>query len=99
MKDYLTRLIEAKQQRAQELRKLIGEAQTADEVRSLGNELTTVEQEERDAQLQLDALNEAEENRGAGSPLYGNGFDPTAMIATAQMNNRSTNDDPYATIE
>lgn len=99
MKDYLTRLIEAKQQRVQELRKLIGEAQTADEVRSLGNELTTVEQEERDAQLQLDALNEAEENRGAGSPLYGNGFDPTAMIATVQMNNRSANDDPYATAE
>lgn len=99
MKEYLKELIAAKQQRAQELRKLIGEAQTADEVRSLGNELTTVEQEARNAQLQLDALEEAEENRGDGSPLYGSGFDPTAMIATVQMNNRSANDDPYATAE
>ena len=99
MKDYLTELIAEKQQRAQELRKLIAGAQTADEVRSLGNELTTVEREERKAQLQLDALEEAEENRDAGSPLNGNGFNPTAMVATAQMNNRSANDDPYATVE
>ena len=37
MREFLNRLISAKEKRAAELRKLIKEASTADEVRSLGD--------------------------------------------------------------
>lgn len=99
MKDFLKNLIAAKQKRAKELRELIKNAQTADEVRSYGDELTIVENEEREAQSQLDALNAAEENRGAGAPLNGNGFNPMQTVATGQMNQTRGNEDPYATME
>lgn len=99
MKDYLKKLIAAKQKRAKELREAIKTAQTADEVRSLGDELTIVENEERDAQAQLTALEQVEENRGAGAPLNGNGFNPMQTVATGQMNQQRGNEDPYATME
>lgn len=97
MKDFLQKLIAAKQKRAQELRQLIQNATTADEVRSLGAELTAVEQEERDATSQLQ---EYEARNAQTQPVNGNGFNPAATVATAQMNQqRSTDSDPYATVE
>lgn len=56
MRKFLQKLIEAKNKRAAELRKLIKEAQTADEVRSLGDTLQSVLDELQDAQEQLDSL-------------------------------------------
>ena len=60
-KDYLKKVIAAKEARAAELRKLIKQADTADEVRSLGETLQAVLDELSDAQEQLDA---AEEDKG-----------------------------------
>lgn len=51
MKDYLLKIIAAKEKRAEELRKSIKDAATADEVRALGDTLNSV----------LDELNEAKE--------------------------------------
>lgn len=97
MKEWLQKLIDSKQKRAAELRKLIAAATTADEVRSLGAELTVVEQEERDATSQLQ---EYEARNVQTQPVNGGGFNPAATVATAQMNQqRSTDSDPYATVE
>lgn len=60
-KDYLKKVIAAKEARAAELRKLIKKADTADEVRSLGETLQAVLDELSDAKEQLDA---AEEDKG-----------------------------------
>lgn len=60
-KDYLKKVIAAKEARAAELRKLIKQADTADEVRALGETLQAVLAELSDAQEQLDA---AEEDKG-----------------------------------
>ena len=99
MKDFLKNLIATKQKRAKELRELIKNAQTADEVRSLGDELTIVENEERDAQAQLTALEQAEENRGAGAPLAGNEFNPMATFGQNATPEARENEDPYGTME
>lgn len=69
-KQYLQNLINAKNKRAAELRKLIKEATTADEVRSLGDTLQAVLDELQDAQDQLDQL---DDEGGSGD---GNGGDP-----------------------
>lgn len=61
IKDYLKKIIAAKEARAAELRKLIKQADTADEVRSLGETLQAVLDELSDAKEQLDA---AEEDKG-----------------------------------
>lgn len=57
-KDYLKNVIAAKEARAAELRKLIKQADTADEVRALGETLQAVLDELSDAQEQLDAAEE-----------------------------------------
>lgn len=57
-KDYLKKVIAAKEARAAELRKLIKQADTADEVRALGETLQAVLDELSDAQEQLDAAEE-----------------------------------------
>ena len=56
MREFLNRLISAKEKRAAELRKLIKEASTADEVRSLGDTLQAVLDELNDAKKQLEDL-------------------------------------------
>lgn len=61
IKDYLKKVIAAKEARAAELRKLIKQADTADEVRSLGETLQAILDELSDAKEQLDA---AEEDKG-----------------------------------
>lgn len=67
IKDYLKKVIAAKEARAAELRKLIKQADTADEVRSLGETLQAILDELSDAKEQLDAAEEdnGEENEPA----------------------------------
>lgn len=69
-KDYLKKVIAAKEARAAELRKLIKQADTADEVRSLGETLQAILDELSDAQEQLDAAEEdnGEEEEPAPAP-------------------------------
>ena len=98
MIEWLKKLISTKQARAAELRKLIKEATTADEVRRLGEELNVIEQEVRDAQKQL-------QNCEARDVQTSAGFDPAAATGLSrvdgtQMNlQRKDEKDHYATIE
>lgn len=77
-KQYLQNLINAKNKRAAELRKLIKEANTADEVRSLGDTLQAVLDELQDAQ---DQLNQLDDEGGSGD---GNGGDPEGDDTSAR---------------
>lgn len=99
MKDYLKKILAAKQKRAAELRDLITNATTADEVRTYGNELTEVENEEREAQAQLNALEESERNAGNGSSQQR--FNPLATYSMYPYNKRNSDPetDPYDTTE
>lgn len=88
MKEFLKKIIAAKEARAKELRESIKTATTADEVRSLGNDLTAVETELRDAQSQLAEI-EAEEARTsvqAPAQPQTNAFNPAMTITGADMN-------------
>lgn len=95
MKEFLQNLIKNKEARANELRKLIQDATTADEVRSYGNELTTVENELREAKAQLQQL----EARNVAKEPSANGFNPSATVATVQMNQRKSTEDKFGTME
>ena len=53
MRDFLRKLIKKKEERAEELKKLIEKAESADEVRSLGGELNSVKSEIEEARKQL----------------------------------------------
>lgn len=77
-KQYLQNLINAKNKRAAELRRLIKEATTADEVRSLGDTLQAVLDELQDAQ---DQLNQLDDEGGSGD---GNGGDPEGDDTSAR---------------
>ena len=66
IRTYLQNLITAKEKREAELRKLIKEASTADEVRSLGETLQTVLDELQDAKDQLENLPDEGEGGGEG---------------------------------
>lgn len=77
MKDYLKKLIENKQAREAELKESIKTAESADQVRSLGADLETVQAEIRDAQAQLDSLEKQE-------PTEQRGFNPVAAFGVAE---------------
>lgn len=95
MKGFLQNLINNKEARANELRRLIQAATTADEVRSYGNELTTVENELREAKAQLQQL----EARNVMQEPSANGFNPSATVATVQMNQRKSTEEKFGTME
>lgn len=64
MKEYLKKLISSKEERAKEIKESIKTADTADTVRSLGDELAGVQEEIRAAQEQLEKLEKEPEKRG-----------------------------------
>lgn len=105
MKDYFKKIIAAKQKRAKELRELIKNAQTADEVRSYGGELTAVEDEAREAQAQLTALEQRENDDPGAQEQRGTGFDPNRMTSLGGVNmnpqgeQRGEENDPRGTME
>lgn len=99
MKEWLKKLIESKTARAKELREAIKKAETADEVRRLGDDLNAVESELREAQAQLQDF-EARNVVTEPAPASANGFNPAATVATAQMNQpRNAETDPLGTME
>ena len=97
MDKFLKNLIARKEARANELREAIKAAETADEVRSLGDELTAVETEVREAKEQLAEY----EARNVVNEPSANGFDPAATLNTANMNGnvRGAENDPTETME
>ena len=101
MKKYLQNLIEKKEKRSKELRESIEAANTADEVRSLGDTLSEVEAEIKEAKEQLRSIEEVEINGGNGSPLNPDeqrGFNPLATFAQSTYEPREESG-PYATME
>ena len=70
MKEFLRKLIKAKEERATQLRKAIKEAKTADEVRALGETLDSVLEELTEAKNQLAEL---DDNGGDGEGANGEG--------------------------
>lgn len=91
MKDYLKKVISAKETRAAELRELIKSAGTADEVRSLGATLDAILAELQEAKDQLASV-EAEEENGEER-----GFNPMGQYQIRQDQN--VNVDALSTIE
>lgn len=79
MREFLEKLIKAKEAREAEIKEAIKTAEDADQVRSLGGELETVQAEIRDAKAQLDSLEKtpepAPEQRGF-TPLMAFGMNP-----------------------
>ena len=67
MREFLKKLIKAKEERAAELRKAIQAAATADEVRALGATLDSVLEELKDAKEQLENLDDDGDSNGAGT--------------------------------
>lgn len=78
MREFLNKIIAAKNARAEELRAQIKGSQSADEVRSLGAELDTVIAERDAAQAQLEQL---DKNDGTSR-----GFDPVASYGQRGIN-------------
>ena len=100
MKKFLKNLIEAKEKRSKELREKINAATTADEVRSLGNELTIVDGEIAEARSKLNEL-DAKETEEARSAALGQQFNPVQAIASTNMNQARSEDpnDSLGTME
>lgn len=95
MKEYLEKLIAAKKKKIEELRNKIKTAETADEVRSLGESLDTVTAEMQEAQTQLEGLNVPKGEERSN-------FNPNGMLSVggATMNEqRDSTEDPLGTME
>lgn len=95
MKAFLKKLIENKEARAKELREKIKTAQTADEVRSLGDELNNVLNEISEARSQLEQLDKPESGVNGNE---GRGMNPMATFGQAQ-NPEKRGEDPFDTME
>lgn len=95
MRDFLKKIIAAKEKRANELRQLITDAKTADEVRSLGAELDSVNAELTEARNKLAELPDEE-------PVPANaerrGLTPVASFKQSTGEKRDDSD-PYGTME
>lgn len=95
MRKFLEKLIAAKEQRAAELRKMIKEAETADEVRSLGDTLQAVLDELTEARNQLEDL---DDDQGAGEGGEGRSANPMhAFRQVHQGGNQQRQQDGDAT--
>ena len=98
-KEWFKKFIERKKEELKTLQERSDASENIEEVRYIGKQIDAVNEEIRDAQAQLTALEEAEEQRGTGSPLNGNGFNPMQMVGGAPMNQQRGNEEPTATIE
>lgn len=83
MREYLRKLIEKKEKRAKELRELIKKAETADEVRSLGDTLQAVLDELSEAREQLDNLDDDGGGQGQGEGGGQRSQEPAANTRSA----------------
>lgn len=71
MKEFLKKLIAERERRAKQLREKIKESSDANEVRALGETLETILEELRDAQAQLENLDDDGNGDGNGTPAGG----------------------------
>lgn len=105
MRKFLEKLIKEKKNKAEEIRSKIKAATTADEVRALGDTLTAVLAELKEAEDQLAELdnqsaadNGGEDRSSMPSGAQLRGGNPLASYSQQQPQQRS-NEDPYATME
>lgn len=105
MKDYLKKLLAKRNAKLNELKKRNAESEDLNEVRSLGNEISEITEEIRGLESQIAELEAAENNDNndeGAEERSANGFNPAAVVATAQMNNgeaRNEEEDSTATME
>lgn len=103
MKDYLKKLLAKRNAKLNELKKRNAESEDLNEVRSLGVEISEITEEIRGLEAQIADLEAVENNDDEGTEeRSANGFNPAAVVATAQMNNdeaRNEAEDPRATME
>lgn len=100
MKDFLKKLIVNKEAEADNLRTKIKRAQTADEVRALGETLNKILQELDDAKKQLEELDKSKEgedsrdgaNAGEASGEEGRSLNPMATFSMATIQRRKKED-------
>ena len=104
MKDFLKKLLEARNKRINEIRSAINASNDANEVRSLTAEAEQLQAEARDLQAQIDAL-EAEEQRAAQNAqqipqnaqlVNGNVL---GTFGQAQQNDQRSNVNPLESVE
>ena len=93
-KEWFKKFIKRKKEELKTLQERSDASENIDEVRSIGKQIDAINEEIRDAQAQLSALEQAEEQRGNGSPLNGNGFNPMQMVGGAPMNQQRGNEEP-----
>lgn len=98
-KEWFEKFIKRKKEELKTLQERSDASENIDEVRSIGKQIDAINEEIRDAQAQLSALEQAEEQRGNGSPLNGNGFNPMQMVGGAPMNQQRGNEEPTASME
>lgn len=99
MKKFLQDLIARKNTELANLKKRSDESTDLNEVRSIGSQMDAVRSEITDAQAKLNEI-EAEERAAANEER--NGFNPTAVVAAANMNQtnaRSEDEDSRGTME
>ena len=103
MKDYLKKLLKARQDKLANLTKRNAESENVEELRSLGVEIAEVTEEIRGIEAQITSLEAAENNDGEGEQR---GFNPNAalnVLATSTQNNgaaaRSEDEDTRGTME
>ena len=100
MKEFLKKIIDAKEKRAQELRDQIKKSEDVGEVRSLGETLQAVLDELNDAKKQLEEIDK-DGGAGGGAPAdNGRSFVPSATYAqTPPATARSVEPDALSTME
>lgn len=105
MKEYLKKLIAAKEKRAAEIRDLVKKSEDVNEVRSLGDELESVNAELTEAREQLAAI-EADEQRAAAAAnnvpanaTHVNAGVRGSFTQGATNNQTRENEDPFNTME
>ena len=108
MKEFLKKLIKAKEERAAELRELIKKSEDVKEVRALGDTLQKVLDELNDAKAQLEKVEKDEGNGdGAGAPanegrsavVAGATFNPVATYGQAGATAARSDIDQLSTME
>ena len=102
MKDFLKKLIAAKEARAAELREKIKKSEDVNEVRALGETLTALYDEIGEVKEQLKELDEQGDGNGTGNAENGDGrgLNPLASYGMAGATpTTARNDDPLSTME
>lgn len=102
MRKFLEKLIAAKEQRAKELREMIKKAETADEVRSLGDTLNAVLDELAEARDQLAELDDdgnGQGDNGTGEGRSANPMHAFRQVAQGGQQQRQQNGDATDSVE